>query len=174
MGSGKLVKRAIKKYGIENFTKEILFVFDTKEEMDAKEKELVVISEQTYNLVEGGHGGFGYINKNGLKASLTSKRAKKMWLLGKEGREQFWLSEKGAQLKLKLRDELILRNKLKQFNYGKPCSETAKVKIGNANSFHQQGIKNSQYGTRWINNGLINKKLRKNQIKPDDWFFGRI
>ena len=66
MGSGKLLKRAIKKYGIENFSKEILHVFDTEEEMNAKEKELVVINEQSYNLCEGGKGGFSYINQNGL------------------------------------------------------------------------------------------------------------
>ena len=54
------------KYGIENFTKEVLHIFESEEEMNAKEKELVVISEQTYNLNEGGHGGFGYINSKGL------------------------------------------------------------------------------------------------------------
>lgn len=67
MGSGNLVKRAIAKHGLENFTKEILFVFDSEQEMNDKEKELVVLSEQSYNLCEGGKGGFGYINRNGLK-----------------------------------------------------------------------------------------------------------
>ena len=54
MGSGKLLKLAIKKYGIDNFTKEILFVFDNEQEMNDKEKELVVVSEESYNLCEGG------------------------------------------------------------------------------------------------------------------------
>lgn len=67
MGSGKLLKQAIKKYGIQNFTKEILYVFETEEEMDAKEKELVLISEMSYNLCEGGRGGFSYINNSGIK-----------------------------------------------------------------------------------------------------------
>jgi len=63
MGSGKLLKRAIDKHGLDNFVKEILHVFDNEQDMKDKEKELVVISEQTYNLCEGGKGGFGYINK---------------------------------------------------------------------------------------------------------------
>ena len=41
MGSGQSIRNAIKKYGIENFKKDILFVFDNKDEMYAKEKEIV-------------------------------------------------------------------------------------------------------------------------------------
>ena len=86
MGSGKLLKQAIKKYGIEFFSKEILHVFKTEEEMNAKEKELVIISEQSYNLCEGGQGGFSFINKNklntvgaikGIKAAGKASGAKK-------------------------------------------------------------------------------------------------
>ena len=62
MGSGKLLKRAINKHGIENFSKEILHVFESEAEMNAKEKELVEIGPHTYNLCPGGQGGFGYIN----------------------------------------------------------------------------------------------------------------
>jgi len=41
MGSGLHIKRAITKYGKENFKKEILFDFNTKEEMLSKELEIV-------------------------------------------------------------------------------------------------------------------------------------
>ena len=57
-GSGLLIKKALKKYGAENFTKEILFSFDNKEDMLAKEKELVneefLLRDDTYNIIEGG------------------------------------------------------------------------------------------------------------------------
>ena len=61
LGSGKLIRGAIKKFGRENFIKEILFVFDTKEEMNSKEKELVnlqlVENKTCYNMALGGTGG---------------------------------------------------------------------------------------------------------------------
>lgn len=69
MGSGKLLKSAIEKYGLENFEKEILFIFDNEEEMNAKEAELVceefVNEDMNYNLCPGGKGGWGYINSSG-------------------------------------------------------------------------------------------------------------
>lgn len=68
MGSGKHLKRALAKHGIENFKKEILFQFDNEAEMNTKEAELVTeefcLREDTYNLCPGGKGGFGYINNN--------------------------------------------------------------------------------------------------------------
>lgn len=80
LGSGNNLKRAIKKYGIDKFQKEILFVFDNEKDMNDKEKELVVVSEQSYNLCEGGQGGFGYINQQGLNykgfASSTERNKK--------------------------------------------------------------------------------------------------
>lgn len=70
MGSGKLLSRAILKYGKQNFKKEVLFILNNEDEMNAKEKELVVIDETTYNLCPGGQGGFGYINHNGLRTPV--------------------------------------------------------------------------------------------------------
>lgn len=70
MGSGKMLRQAQKKYGIENFYKEILYVFEAEEEMNLKEKELVTeefcLREDTYNICVGGQGGFSYINNNML------------------------------------------------------------------------------------------------------------
>lgn len=65
VGSGKLLKRAFKKYGIENFEKEILAVFETSEEMFAEEARLVDKNNpKCYNLKEGGEGGFDHINSD--------------------------------------------------------------------------------------------------------------
>ena len=71
-GSGVALKRAILKYGKDNFTKEILFVFDNEEDMVQKEKELVIVSENSYNMTEGGKGGFGYINSQGINLGANN------------------------------------------------------------------------------------------------------
>ena len=41
MGSGKIIKSAIKKHGIENFKKTIVEHFNTAEEMFSREKQIV-------------------------------------------------------------------------------------------------------------------------------------
>jgi group I intron endonuclease len=59
-GSGKLIKIAIKKYGLENFSKTILEECSNKDELNKKEifwiDKLKTI-EKGYNLTEGGTGG---------------------------------------------------------------------------------------------------------------------
>ena len=66
MGSGKLIKAAIEKHGVENFQKEILHVFETEAEMNEAEARLVVLTEKSYNLCYGGGGGFEYINRSDI------------------------------------------------------------------------------------------------------------
>ena len=67
IGSGKLLRRAVKKYGKENFHREILFVCESEKHMNTLEKILVVPDpELNYNLCDGGKGGFGFLNKTGL------------------------------------------------------------------------------------------------------------
>jgi hypothetical protein len=61
LGSGLLLSNAIKKYGKENFIKEILFVFDNEVEMNKKEIEIVnesiINDDNYYNIALGGQGG---------------------------------------------------------------------------------------------------------------------
>jgi len=61
LGSGVRFSRAVKKYGAENFTREVLSFYPDRESMVAAEKALitedVVKSKNTYNDALGGHGG---------------------------------------------------------------------------------------------------------------------
>jgi hypothetical protein len=61
IGSGIYLNRAIDKHKIENFKKEIIFIFDNESDMRNKEKELVneqyILRQDTYNIALGGKGG---------------------------------------------------------------------------------------------------------------------
>ncbi len=171
MGSGKLINRAINKYGIENFKKEILFVFDNEIDMNSKEKELVVICEQSYNLCPGGHGGFGYINANRLwdteKHSKTASNnrmigTKKSQHLAKTNKE--WNEQRIAKIKQShpSKKEGWVPNFL-----GKKHTVEHKNKMSKIMRVKQKGELNSQFGTCWINNGIENKKIVKNEV--DKW-----
>lgn len=62
LGSGTVIKRAVAKYGPSAFTKKILYIFNSSEEMFKREKELVdeafINNPNTYNCFPGGQGGF--------------------------------------------------------------------------------------------------------------------
>lgn len=74
LGSGIHLKRAIKKFGVNNFKKEILFIFDTEEEMNKKEKELIterlIQDKNCYNIGIGGEGGPHFKGKRKTKESI--------------------------------------------------------------------------------------------------------
>lgn len=62
LGSGKLLKRAIEKYGKENFKREILFISANEKENFEKEREFIKVfnavnDDNFYNIHEGGEGG---------------------------------------------------------------------------------------------------------------------
>ena len=73
IGSGKHLKRAIKKYGRINFKKEVLFIFSCKEDMYCKERELVsedfLLREDVYNFKKGGSGG-----NPGISGAFSGKK----------------------------------------------------------------------------------------------------
>jgi len=66
LGSGRKILEAIKEYGKENFTREILYIFENFDDCRDKEKALVteelVKLTECYNMIPGGGGqqGIGY------------------------------------------------------------------------------------------------------------------
>ena len=171
MGSGKYLNRAYQKYGIENFTKEILFVFDNAKEMYAKETELVnedfLAEANTYNLKLGGMGGFDFINENKLnlanqiKATVAAQKANK----GRPGKP---MSEEH-----KKRLSELTKNSPGRF-LGKTHSAESIQKMKEMRKGTGNGNANSQYGTVWITNGIKNSKIKKDINIPNGYFKGRI
>ena len=152
MGSGKLVKRAIKKHGLENFSKEILHVFDNEEDMNAKEAELVILCEQSYNICPGGQGGFGHINQNEELRTRASINCK-LKLLG---------TTRPDNIKQKISSTKKSRLKNHPHNWlNKKHSEKTKQKMSNT----KIGKKTHSFNTLVINDGLKNKHIQKNDLQ---------
>ncbi len=187
MGSGKVIKSAIAKYGIENFTKTILEIFETQEEMFAKEKEIVseefLAREDTYNLRRGGLGGFDYINstlekyKESRSNGGIKGRQRILEIYGRPNVHFFTQEDRNAAID-------VLREKKVGAFYNKEMrdlsnqkSQTAEARNKRKETLnkieHQQGEKNSQHGTMWITNGLENKKIKKDELIPEGWNKGR-
>jgi len=58
LGSGVVIKEAVKKYGKENFQRETLAVFDTEQEAYDYESKVVDVNDpMSYNVSTGGKGG---------------------------------------------------------------------------------------------------------------------
>lgn len=183
MGSGKYLNHAQKKHGVENFVKEILFVFDTAEEMYAKEAELVneeFISEHnTYNVKIGGFGGWDYVNDNPEKF-LTEKRLSS--LMTPQERLKRWKEkwENDPEFREKHRDNAklaLLKSKEKYPNgtfAGRKHKQETIQKIKMSSLGVHKGELNSQYGTMWITNGVKSKKINKTDSIPEGWRKGRV
>jgi len=134
IGSGKIIKDAVKKYGRENFKKEILFIFDTLTEALDKEKEIVnedfVKDNNTYNISLG--GGLGGKNINGLSF---------------EGHAH------SAETKEKIRKSLLGNKR----NAGNKFTEEHKQKIGIKNSIALKGTKKSDEHKQKIRESILKK-----------------
>lgn len=164
MGSGTRIKMALKKYGIENFTKEILYIFDSPEEMFNRETMIVddnfVLREDTYNLKIGGSGGWETYNKDCDRSKVDRSHI------------TLEFRKKLSMLATKRHEDGIYTT----FNFkGRTHSKEVKDYIGEINAKKQKGKGNSQYGKIWIHS-LIEKrsmKIMKTDKIPNGWIKGR-
>ena len=164
MGSGKRLRYSIRKYGIENHTKEILEFLDDRDSLNKREAEIIneelINDPLCMNLKCGGQGGFISVEQQrnrSLKGGLSySERMK---------------------TDIKFRTYII--ENLKKYTgentsfFGKRHKEESKRLIGEKNSINQKGSSNSQFGTCWITNEIENKKIKKGDLIPDGWRLGR-
>lgn len=195
MGSGLRLRRSIRKYGVDNHTKEILEFSPTREVLILRETEIVnkelIADENCMNLKEGGTGGFSS-EEHKIKFftdGVKTGREKTNKLLKEKFGDNFQ-SEIGKIFRIslendeKLKTEWILKTKIGLINAGfsegtfKNKNHSQETKLLMSESSKGQGIgeTNSQYGTCWITKDGLNKKIKKEELDShlnEGWIKGR-
>lgn len=178
MGSGTNLRRAKKKYGIENFKKEILvFNISKKEYADILEKTFITAERKRvgagncYNITDGGKGCEGIKHSEEAKKKMSdAKKGKKH---SEEHKQKLSETHKGKQLRLGCKHSEETKKKMSEARkgenngmYGKKHSEETKKKISEA----QKGNTLCK-GLHWYNNGAENTRSKK---CPDGFTPGRL
>lgn len=173
MGSGVLIKAAIKKYGICNFKKQILYIVNSKKELDDLEKQIVneefVNRDDTYNIRYGGDGGFDHINKKPKEERINIIAYKEKLKNGeiKVGGDKtsFFTEESYRKIKEGSKKGIeSLKNKSeeeKKIIYKKRYEKRDSI----------NGDKNPQYGKKWYveKNAEDLSKRKPYLVPPKGW-----
>jgi group I intron endonuclease len=192
MGSGKIIRQAIAKYGLPNFKKEIIEFFDNKSSMLERESEIVnedfLNEESTYNLKVGGTGGFDYINKHKLNQTTEklSNGRKRMILWHQmndtSGENNPFHGKKHTEetkqhISKKKREFYENGGKHPKGMLNKTHSEETKKHLSdklksNSSMMGKTGLDHPAGGTKWYNNGI--KHLRSIIHPGEGWIEGRM
>lgn len=176
LGSGKILRRSINKYGQDNFKMEILYFFNSRSEMVYEENRL--INEQILkdplcmNIRIGGFGGFTKEEqiKNAIKSNLKQKYLK-------ENNEEWVLKKFENQSNSQKKTYENGREKSYFYDWnGKKHKEETKIKISEKLKLSSKGESNSQFGTCWITKDNENKKIKKEELEDYlkyGWIKGR-
>lgn len=187
-GSGKLLNYAKEKYGLENFTKTILFYCHNQEEMNLLEKYVVTFEfcqrEDVYNIMEGGNGGWQYLNKNKLNGKgfqrlthdelinfvLRGRETLNKKLLDEEYRKNYYdaVSNGIKQHKIDFPDYMVGENNPM---FGKKHTQKSCAKMSNS----KRGEKNNRYGSKWYYDPVTfeSHSFLPNEEIPNGWIRGR-
>lgn len=163
LGSGTILKKAIEKYGKENFKKEVLYISQDEEENNKKEKEFIQMFNATqnplfYNIHEGGSGGNtikGY-NEEQLKALKEKCRERMLGennpkfgvKLSDETKEKIRQNRNTSYMQTEEYKKAMSQAVSKEKNgmYGKHHSEESKKKMSENRKGLTAGEKNPMYG----------------------------
>jgi group I intron endonuclease len=155
-GSGKYIKNAIQKYGIENFERNVI-VENISDSNEWNNLEVLWVKNKNskypngYNLTDGGDGNLGW------HPSEETKRKQRKPHLSMQGkplpeihRKKISDSGKGKhfaseETKRKMRENHADFSGEKHHNYGKPMSEEQKEKIKLSLKGRYTGVNNPNY-----------------------------
>lgn len=188
-GSGKKITLAIKKYGKDNFKKEIIQECSSYDALLKLERQIVnesfIKRKDTYNLTLGGYGGWFSVKNKGLitvkdengktfKTSIKNPDYISGKLKSVSKGKIIVKNSKGEFLQVSINDSRYLSGELIPGRKNSTLSLESKKKIGEASSIHQKGSRNSQFGTMWITNESENRKVSKDlKILPKGFRKGR-
>ena len=169
LGSGKHLKRAIKKYGHTNFKFEILYSVPTKNEMFELERRIVnedlVKDPLTYNLKIGGSGG-----NPGIVGAFKGRKHSKESI--EKIRQSASKQIASAETKKKISENNAMKNnpeirkKVSDSLTGRVCSDEHRKKVAEAN-----------LGKVLVNNGIIAKRISSSELEfyiNKNWARGRL
>ncbi len=171
LGSGKMLRYSIRKYGKENFNIEIIEFFPSREdlvnaEMNLITEEMVVDNKLCMNLKKGGLGGF--TKEQSHKGALR--------MLDIIWSDSDFITRHNER-KSKLIKELYLSGKIKRYDWtGRKHSKDTIEKMTLSKKGQGLGESNSQFGTCWITKDGENKKIKKEKLEDylmDGWINGR-
>lgn len=159
-GSGKLLQKAYKKYGKENFKREcILIGFFTRDQLNRFEKCMIacqrLIGKAEYNIADGGEGwseGMREAHWSAVHNELHNKRVS-------EGLKKAYAD--GKRVVTITAYAATFTGKKHSLESKKKMSEKAKLRTGN---------KNSSFGRHWYTNGKDNIKC---ETCPEGFWKGR-
>lgn len=156
IGSGKHLRHAVKKYGIDNFKVEILHHASTKEEMFQIEKHIVneelVNDVQSYNLKIGGSGG-----NPGIVGAFTGKTHS---VETKEKQRQASLGQVTTNAK---REKLSRNNGMKDATVAKKVAD--KLTGRTLTSEHRKNVALANTGKIIVNANGIAKRIPKEELQ---------
>ena len=174
LGSGKKFKNSLYYHGKENFKREILEYFDDRKSMYDKEKEIVneelLKNPKCLNIGLGGKGGFTpeQRKKGGIIAgNIQAKRLKEDVVYKKQ-----FVAKISNTLKLQWKNSTRVGKQWGNWE-GRYHSEESKKKMSKSMKGRFQGKENSQFGTCWITNEEVNKKIYRGDEIPNGFRLGR-
>lgn len=180
MGSGVLLMKAKKKYGVKNFNKEIIAICNSRKEADILEIQYIKfyreIGKAEYNLADGGKGSSGVKHSDEVRKKdsdtikalwkneeyrnnvIKSHKGGKSWAKGKKFSEEYCAKLSKSHKGFKVSEET--KEKISAFNKGKIISKEQRVLISN-----------SLKGRHYYNNGVIEVKCYE---CPEGFVLGRL
>jgi hypothetical protein len=178
-GSGVIINNAIKKYGIENFLKEVIDTATTKKELSEKEKYWISHYNSTnreigYNISNGGDGG-DTISNNPNRDIINRKVSESSFTKGKTYEEAYG-TEKALEYKKKLSESNKNRpprkKKEKQLKADGRLKNSKRWEIYHSNKKELKNYILENLKSKIEKDGFLNNLNEFEEVKKDRHNFG--